>query len=76
MLFCSFTVLYDEIALSIQRGHHNIEDEMVFRSNPTFIFHDSRGFEAGGVDELKKVKNFVSERSESKRLSDQVHVIW
>lgn len=49
---------------------------MVFRSNPTFIFHDSRGFEAGGVDELKKVKNFVSERSESKRLSDQVHVIW
>lgn len=49
---------------------------MVFRSNPTFIFHDSRGFEAGGVDELKKVKKFVSERSESKRLSDQVHVIW
>lgn len=49
---------------------------MIFRSNPGFIFHDSRGFEAGGVDELQKVKTFVSERSKAKKLVDQVHVIW
>lgn len=49
---------------------------MVFRSNPTFVFHDSRGFEAGGVDELRKAKVFVSERSKAEKLSDQVHVIW
>lgn len=60
----------------IQRGHHDIENEMVFQSNPTYIFHDSRGFEAGGINELKKVKEFVSERSKAKKLQDQVHVIW
>jgi hypothetical protein len=49
---------------------------MVFRSNPGYVFHDSRGFEAGGVDEMKKVKAFVSERSQKKKLRDQVHVIW
>lgn len=49
---------------------------MVFRSNPTFIFHDSRGFEAGGVDELNKAKAFVAERSKEESFSDQVHVIW
>lgn len=60
----------------MQRGIHNIENEMVFNSNPTFIFHDSRGFEAGGVDEMKKVKDFVSERAKAKELRNQVHVIW
>lgn len=49
---------------------------MIFQSNPGFIFHDSRGFEAGGVDELQKVKTFVSERSKAKKLVDQVHIIW
>jgi hypothetical protein len=49
---------------------------MVFRSSPGYVFHDSRGFEAGGVDEMKKVKAFVSERSQKKKLQDQVHVIW
>ncbi|KAG6327883.1 hypothetical protein ID866_11206, partial [Astraeus odoratus] len=32
---------------SLTRGEHNIEDELVFRSNPGFVFHDSCGFEAG-----------------------------
>ena len=44
---------------SIQRGYHNIEDEMIFRSNPGFIFHDSRGFETGSVKELNLMKDFV-----------------
>lgn len=60
----------------IQRGMHDIEHQMVFRSSPGFVFHDSRGFEAGGVDEIKKVKAFISERSKAKNLQDQVHVIW
>jgi len=49
---------------------------MVFESNPGFIFHDSRGFEAGGADELEKVKVFITERSKSEYLQDQVHAIW
>jgi len=35
----------------------------VFGSNPGFVFHDSCGFEAGGVDEFKKMKEFVLERA-------------
>jgi hypothetical protein len=49
---------------------------MVFRSNPEFVFHDSRGFEAGGADEMKNMKKFISERSEAKKLPDRVHAIW
>ena len=59
-----------------QRGYHNIEDEMVFRSNPDFVFHDSRGFEVGGVDEFEQMKNFVTERAKTTFLKKRVHAIW
>ena len=49
---------------------------MVFQSNPGFVFHDSRGFEAGGVDEFNTVKKFITERSKEKRLQNQLHAIW
>jgi len=61
---------------SVQRGMHNIENELVFKSNPGFVFHDSRGFEAGGVKELEKVKEFIMKRSKMTDLRDQLHVIW
>jgi hypothetical protein len=38
-----------------QRGEHDIENEMIFKSNMGFVFHDSRGFEAGSRSELDKV---------------------
>ncbi|KAG2117673.1 GTP-binding protein [Suillus cothurnatus] len=59
-----------------QRGLHDIENEMVFQNNPGFVFHDSRGFEAGGQPEFDKVKAFIARRSKEKRLSDRIHVIW
>ncbi|KIK38322.1 hypothetical protein CY34DRAFT_809446 [Suillus luteus UH-Slu-Lm8-n1] len=61
---------------SRERGVHDIENEMVFRNNPGFIFHDSRGFEAGGPDEFDKVKAFIASRSKERRLKDRIHVIW
>ena len=61
---------------SSQRGSHNIENELVFRSNPGFIFHDSRGFEAGGVAEMHLVKEFIAKRLNMTDLSSQLHVIW
>ncbi|KAG1894206.1 GTP-binding protein [Suillus fuscotomentosus] len=61
---------------SRERGVHDIENEMVFQSNQGFIFHDSRGFEAGGQFEFDKVKAFIGRRSKKRRLSDQIHVIW
>ncbi|KIK34105.1 hypothetical protein CY34DRAFT_98550, partial [Suillus luteus UH-Slu-Lm8-n1] len=51
---------------------HNIENEMVFQSNPGFIFHDSRGFEAGGESEFDQVKAFIARRSKETNLKDQV----
>ncbi|KAJ8591659.1 hypothetical protein M405DRAFT_764599, partial [Rhizopogon salebrosus TDB-379] len=61
---------------SVNRGHHDINNELVFRSNPNFVFHDSCGFEAGGEDEFKKMKQFVSERASTTRLNERIHAIW
>ncbi|KZP02531.1 GTP-binding protein [Athelia psychrophila] len=58
------------------RGLHDINNATVFESNPGFIFHDSQGFEAGGAQELIDVKAFISARSGSIALKDQIHVIW
>ncbi|KZP15907.1 hypothetical protein FIBSPDRAFT_958425 [Athelia psychrophila] len=61
---------------SSDRGLHDINNTMVFESNPGFIFHDSRGFEAGGAQELDDVTAFLSARSSSTKLKDQVHAVW
>jgi hypothetical protein len=49
---------------------------MIFRSNQGFVFHDSRGFEAGGTRELEDVKRFINQRAKEKKLPDQIHAIW
>ncbi|KAI6016073.1 hypothetical protein PISMIDRAFT_118323 [Pisolithus microcarpus 441] len=59
-----------------KRGEHDIENEITFRSNPRYVFHDSRGFEAGRIDELKKVESFIAERAKARRLGDRIHAIW
>ncbi|KAG2040187.1 era-like GTP-binding protein [Suillus americanus] len=64
------------LTASTERGEHDIENEMVFRNNPGFVFHDSRGFEAGGESEFNKVKAFIAGRSKEIRIKDQLHVIW
>ncbi|KAG1743765.1 hypothetical protein EDD22DRAFT_1005920 [Suillus occidentalis] len=61
---------------SRERGVYDIENEMVFRSNPGFVFHDLRGFEAGGHSEFDKVNDSIARRSQEKRLSDRIHIIW
>ncbi|KAF9465740.1 hypothetical protein BDZ94DRAFT_1306800 [Collybia nuda] len=69
-------IAVSELEPTSLRGLHNIENEMVFRSNPTFVFHDSCGFEAGGVDEFETVKAFVYGRAREDVFGGQVHVIW
>ena len=70
-----YTIYY--ILLKVwQRGEHDIENEMRFESNRAFVFHDSRGFEAGRTSELDKVKDFVQKRSTNKDMGDLLHVIW
>jgi hypothetical protein len=60
----------------LQRGLHNIEDELVFTNHDGYVFHDSRGFESGGEDELKIVQDFVRSKSREKQLRDRLHAIW
>jgi hypothetical protein len=62
--------------LLVQRGLHNIEHELVFTNHGGYVFHDSRGFEAGGEGELKIVQAFVRRKSQEKRLNDRLHAIW
>ncbi|KAG1785537.1 GTP-binding protein [Suillus plorans] len=64
------------LAPSRERGLHDIENETVFRSNPGFVFHDSRGFEAGGESEFIKVKAFITDRSKETKITNQLHAIW
>src|SRR5579863_8076537 len=60
----------------LQRGEHEINDELIFTNHDGYIFHDSRGFEAGSEDELKTVQEFVKRKSQEKRLRDRLHAIW
>ncbi|KAL4077785.1 hypothetical protein J3A83DRAFT_4087142 [Scleroderma citrinum] len=57
-------------------GYHNIKDELIFQSNPGFIFHDSQGFKAGSDSELKSMKKFVAERATAMKLEKWIHAIW
>ncbi|KZP16633.1 hypothetical protein FIBSPDRAFT_748561 [Athelia psychrophila] len=61
---------------AVDRGLHDINSTTVFKNNPGFIFHDSRGFESGGAQELQDVKAFISARSGSSEMEDQIHAIW
>ncbi|KDQ13947.1 hypothetical protein BOTBODRAFT_110782 [Botryobasidium botryosum FD-172 SS1] len=74
-------VLYDSPSQSLLsptagRGEHNINTQLVFPSNQGFIFHDSRGFEAGSDEEMKAVTEFIQKKGDSRELKDQLHVIW
>ena len=61
---------------SAQRGDHDIENELIFRNNPRFVFHDSQGFESGSVSELELMKRFVADRATRKQLAQRIHAIW
>jgi hypothetical protein len=60
----------------VQRGLHDIDDELIFKNHAGYVFHDSRGFEAGGEDELKIVQEFVRRKSHEVELNDRLHAIW
>jgi hypothetical protein len=60
----------------VQRGEHDIEHELIFSRHDGYVFHDSRGMEAGSDDELKIVQDFVQSRSQKRRLKDKLHAIW
>ncbi|KAJ8582763.1 hypothetical protein M405DRAFT_885148 [Rhizopogon salebrosus TDB-379] len=66
----------DVVRDSANYRYDDIQNELVFRSIPRFVFHDSCGFEAGGADEFKKMKEFISERACTRILDQRIHAIW
>jgi hypothetical protein len=66
----------DVTILLVQRGEHDIEDELTFTNHDGYVFHDSRGFEAGNEDELRIVQEFVRRRLQERQLNDKLHAIW
>ncbi|KAF5333851.1 hypothetical protein D9758_018209 [Tetrapyrgos nigripes] len=71
--------IYDEqkrnlLEPTADRG--DINRPFSFSSNPQFIFHDSPGFEKGGVKELEDVQQFIKDRAEATNVEDQLHAIW
>ncbi|KAG1785336.1 GTP-binding protein [Suillus plorans] len=65
-----------KVWVMIDRGNHDIANEMVFKSNPGFVFHDSCSFEAGSEEEFKNMKKFISERAHATKLEERIHTIW
>ncbi|KDQ14959.1 hypothetical protein BOTBODRAFT_32324 [Botryobasidium botryosum FD-172 SS1] len=58
------------------RGEHNIEHSLRFPGSPGFVFHDSRGFESGAVEELELVREFIRKNASQGSMKDQLHAIW
>ena len=59
-----------------QRGEHTIDDELVFSDHTGYIFHDSRGIESGGIEELEILKEFIQRKCGEKGLRNKLHAIW
>jgi hypothetical protein len=62
--------------LFVQRGFYNIEDELVFPNHTGYVFHNSRGFEVGGDEELRIAQDFIRRKSRERRFEDRLHAIW
>jgi len=61
---------------SMDRGEHNIDNELVFSNHTGYVFHDSRGIESGGIEELETLKEFIRRKCGEKKLRDKLHAIW
>ncbi|KAF8126033.1 hypothetical protein EV363DRAFT_1175093 [Boletus edulis] len=61
---------------SMGRGIHNVENELIFRSNNKLVLHDSQGFEAGREDEFSRIQKFIKDRAMTTILKKRLHAIW
>jgi len=61
---------------TMERGLHNIDDEVVITDRDCYVFHDTRGFESGSEVEREIIREFVHRKSRGKRLKNRLHAIW
>jgi hypothetical protein len=75
-----------------QRGMSVIDYEITYPSSPRFVFHDSRGIEAGAESNshgteagerhdssklrIEYIQKFIDDRAQRRRTEDQLHAIW
>ncbi|KJA19570.1 hypothetical protein HYPSUDRAFT_859131 [Hypholoma sublateritium FD-334 SS-4] len=72
-----FNVDPQEIDVAHDRaGHADIELEYKSLSNPRFILHDSKGFEAGSTTNWDNVDRFLRRCQAYPELSRRIHAIW
>jgi hypothetical protein len=64
------------VRIILQRGEHNIDDEIIFANYDNYIFHDSRGLESGDETELEIIREFILRKSREKVLKNRLHAIW
>ena len=69
-----------------------IDYEITYPNSPRFVFHDSRGIEAGAESNspgteaeeghdlsklrMEYIQKFIEDRANQTRLGDQLHAIW
>ncbi|KAF8499786.1 hypothetical protein F5888DRAFT_1611153, partial [Russula emetica] len=75
-----------------QRGMSVIDYEITYPSSPRFVFHDSRGIEAGAESDchgteageghdssklrIEYIQKFIDDRAQQTRIEDHLHAIW
>jgi hypothetical protein len=69
-----------------------IDYEITYPSSPRFVFHDSRGIEAGAESDchgmeageghdpsklrMEYIQEFINDRAQQTNTGDQLHAIW
>ncbi|KAF8497180.1 hypothetical protein F5888DRAFT_1945748 [Russula emetica] len=65
------------VKAGLERGMSMIDYEITYPSSPRFVFHDSRGIEAGAESDCHEyIQKFINDRAGQRRLGDQLHAIW
>ncbi|KZT25822.1 hypothetical protein NEOLEDRAFT_1064186 [Neolentinus lepideus HHB14362 ss-1] len=57
-------------------GIHNINHEIIYQSNPSFVFHESIGFESRSSAQLKTMLDFLQNQEQNHLMYNRVHAIW
>ncbi|KAF8497218.1 hypothetical protein F5888DRAFT_1907042 [Russula emetica] len=80
------------VKAGLERGMSMIDYEITYPSSPRFVFHDSRGIEAGAESDchgmeaeeghdssklrIEYIQKFIDDRAQRPRTRDQLHAIW
>ncbi|KAF8495671.1 hypothetical protein F5888DRAFT_1946930, partial [Russula emetica] len=65
------------VKAGLERGMSMIDYEITYPSSPRFVFHDSRGIEAGAESDCHEyIQKFIDDRAQRPRTRDQLHAIW